>query len=88
MPHFKDENGMPSISNTFSTLAKDSNYVLGVLAQFLRTNCWATSSPAISPKGLKACAKFKRWVAVSLSPKDSIYGFAAVSKNASPNVNI
>ena len=35
MPHFKDENGMPSISNTFSTLAKDSNYVLGVLAQFL-----------------------------------------------------
>ena len=44
MPHFKDENGMPSISNTFSTLAKDSNYVLGVLAQFLNVGgmvmCW------------------------------------------------
>ena len=44
MPRFRDENGMPSISNTFSTLAKDSNYVLGVLAQFLNVGgmvmCW------------------------------------------------
>ena len=35
MPQSKDENVMPDISNTFSALAKDRNYVLGLLAQIL-----------------------------------------------------
>lgn len=44
MPHFKDQEGLPSIRNTFSILYKDRNYVLGVLAQFLNVGamimCW------------------------------------------------
>ena len=44
MPHFKDQKGLPSISNTFSVLFKDRNYVLGILAQFLNVGamimCW------------------------------------------------
>ena len=44
MPQSKDENAMPSISNTFSALAKDRNYVLGLLAQILYVGaqimCW------------------------------------------------
>jgi FHS family L-fucose permease-like MFS transporter len=44
MPQSKDENTMPNISNTFSALAKDSNYILGVLAQILYVGaqimCW------------------------------------------------
>ena len=44
MPHYKDKNGMPSIWNTFSSLAKDKNYVYGVIAQFLNVGamimCW------------------------------------------------
>ena len=44
MPHFKDQKGLPSISNTFSILFKDRNYVLGILAQFLNVGamimCW------------------------------------------------
>ncbi|MDG1686430.1 MAG: L-fucose:H+ symporter permease [Flavobacteriaceae bacterium] len=44
MPQSKDENAMPDISNTFSALAKDSNYVLGLLAQILYVGaqimCW------------------------------------------------
>ena len=44
MPHYEDKNGIPSISKTFSTLANDRNYVLGVLAQFLNVGamimCW------------------------------------------------
>ena len=44
MPQSKDENTMPNISNTFSALAKDRNYVLGLLAQILYVGaqimCW------------------------------------------------
>ena len=44
MPQSKDENVMPDISNTFSALAKDRNYVLGLLAQILYVGaqimCW------------------------------------------------
>ena len=44
MPQSKDENAMPDISNTFSALAKDRNYVLGLLAQILYVGaqimCW------------------------------------------------
>jgi len=44
MPHFKDQEGLSSIRNTFSILYKDRNYVLGVLAQFLNVGamimCW------------------------------------------------
>ena len=44
MPHYEDKNGIPSISNTFSTLANDRKYTLGVLAQFLNVGamvmCW------------------------------------------------
>ena len=34
MPSFKDQEGLPSIRNTFLILYKDRNYVLGILAQF------------------------------------------------------
>ena len=44
MPQSKDENVMPDISNTFSALAKDRYYVLGLLAQILYVGaqimCW------------------------------------------------
>ena len=44
MPQSKDVNTMPDISNTFSALAKDRNYVLGLLAQILYVGaqimCW------------------------------------------------
>jgi FHS family L-fucose permease-like MFS transporter len=44
MPQSKDEGGMPSISDTFATLAKNKKYVLGVLAQILYVGaqimCW------------------------------------------------
>ena len=44
MPHFKDQEGLPSIRNTFLILYKDRNYVLGILAQFLNVGamimCW------------------------------------------------
>ena len=44
MPQSKDENAMPDISNTFSALAKDRNYILGLLAQILYVGaqimCW------------------------------------------------
>lgn len=44
MPQTKGENTMPDISNTFSVLAKDRNYVLGLLAQILYVGaqimCW------------------------------------------------
>ena len=44
MPQSRDENAMPDISNTFSALAKDRNYVLGLLAQILYVGaqimCW------------------------------------------------
>jgi FHS family L-fucose permease-like MFS transporter len=44
MPHYEDKNGIPSISKTFSTLANDRKYTLGVLAQFLNVGamimCW------------------------------------------------
>lgn len=44
MPQSKDENAMPDVSNTFSALAKDRNYVLGLLAQILYVGaqimCW------------------------------------------------
>ena len=56
--------------------------------KFFKTNCCATINPAIKPTGLKACAKFKRCVAVSLSPKERINGFEVVSKKANPQVII
>ena len=44
MPQSKDENNMPNISITFSALAKDRNYLLGLLAQTLYVGaqimCW------------------------------------------------
>ena len=44
MPSFKDQEGLPSIRNTFLILYKDRNYVLGILAQFLNVGamimCW------------------------------------------------
>ncbi|MFD1163725.1 MULTISPECIES: L-fucose:H+ symporter permease [Hwangdonia] len=44
MPQSKDEGGMPSIGDTFATLAKNKKYVLGVLAQILYVGaqimCW------------------------------------------------
>ena len=44
MPQFKDQEGLPSIRNTFLILYKDRNYVLGILAQFLNVGamimCW------------------------------------------------
>jgi FHS family L-fucose permease-like MFS transporter len=44
MPQSKDENTMPNISNTFSSLAKDKNYMFGLLAQILYVGaqimCW------------------------------------------------
>jgi FHS family L-fucose permease-like MFS transporter len=44
MPQSKDEGGMPSIGDTFRTLAKNKKYVLGVLAQILYVGgqimCW------------------------------------------------
>ena len=44
MPNYKDQENMPSIYSTFSDLAKDKKYVLGVLAQFLNVGamimCW------------------------------------------------
>ena len=44
MPQSKDQNGMTNISKTFSTLAKDNKYVLGLLAQILYVGaqimCW------------------------------------------------
>ena len=44
MPQSKDENVMPDISNTFSALAKDRYYVLGLMAQILYVGaqimCW------------------------------------------------
>jgi hypothetical protein len=38
--------------------------------------------------GLKACARFRRRVAVSRGPIDSMYGFALVSRKARPNVRM
>ena len=44
MPQSKDESAMPNISNTFSSLAKDKNYIFGLLAQVLYVGaqimCW------------------------------------------------
>ena len=44
MPQSKDEGGMPSIGDTFSTLGKNVKYLLGVLAQILYVGaqimCW------------------------------------------------
>ena len=44
MPQSKDEGGMPSIGDTFTTLSKNNKYVLGVLAQILYVGaqimCW------------------------------------------------
>lgn len=44
MPQSKDEGGMPSIKDTFTTLGKNKKYVLGVLAQILYVGaqimCW------------------------------------------------
>ena len=40
--------------------------------------------PMSEPKGLKACAKFRRRVAVSLEPKERIKGLAVVSRKANP----
>jgi len=44
MPQSKDANTMPNISSTFSALAKDRNYLLGLLAQTLYVGaqimCW------------------------------------------------
>ncbi len=44
MPQSKDEGGMPSISDTFKTLAKNGEYVKGVFAQILYVGaqimCW------------------------------------------------
>jgi FHS family L-fucose permease-like MFS transporter len=44
MPQSKDESAMPHISNTFSSLAKDKNYIFGLLAQVLYVGaqimCW------------------------------------------------
>tara|TARA_Y100000385_G_scaffold46105_1_gene42714 strand:+ start:1526 stop:2836 length:1311 start_codon:yes stop_codon:yes gene_type:complete len=44
MPQSKEENTMPNISSTFSALAKDRNYLLGLLAQTLYVGaqimCW------------------------------------------------
>ena len=44
MPQSKDKGGMPSIGETFATLAKNAKYVLGVLAQILYVGaqimCW------------------------------------------------
>lgn len=44
MPQSRDEGGMPSIGLTFSVLAKNKKYVLGVLAQILYVGaqimCW------------------------------------------------
>ena len=44
MPQSKNKMGMPDIKNTFSALAKDSKYVLGLLAQVLYVGaqimCW------------------------------------------------
>ena len=44
MPQSKDESAMPNISNTFSSLAKDKNYICGLLAQVLYVGaqimCW------------------------------------------------
>ena len=44
MPKFKDEGGIPSLSKTFSSLFKNSNYVFGVLSQAFYVGaqimCW------------------------------------------------
>ena len=44
MPNFKDPENMPSIFTTFSDLAKNKKYLLGVLAQFFNVGamimCW------------------------------------------------
>ena len=44
MPQSKEVDGMPNIRNTFSTLANDSKYILGLLAQILYVGaqimCW------------------------------------------------
>jgi FHS family L-fucose permease-like MFS transporter len=44
MPQSRDEGGMPSIKDTFTTLGKNKKYVLGVLAQILYVGaqimCW------------------------------------------------
>ena len=44
MPQSKGESAMPNISNTFSSLAKDKNYIFGLLAQVLYVGaqimCW------------------------------------------------
>jgi len=44
MPQSKDEGGMPKIGDTFRVLAKNKNYVLGVLAQIFYVGaqimCW------------------------------------------------
>ena len=51
-------------------------------------NFEATNIPKSEPIGLKACAQFKRWVAVRSSPIDRMNGLAVVSKKANPNVKI
>ena len=43
-----------------------------------------TYDPIIVPMGLKVCAKFSRWSAVSAGPMTAISGFAEVSRNARP----
>ena len=48
----------------------------------------AMAIPDNEPTGLKACARFSRRVDVLLSPNDSIYGLAVVSRNASPKVKM
>ena len=44
MPQSKDENAIPNISKTFSSLANDKNYMFGLLAQILYVGaqimCW------------------------------------------------
>ena len=42
--------------------------------------------PVKEPKGLNACAKLSRRVAVSLWPKAKINGLEVVSKKANPQV--
>ena len=52
------------------------------------TTSEATDIPSNDPIGLKACARFKRLVAVSFEPSERISGLAVVSRKARPNVRM
>ena len=58
--------------NDLETSSKSLKLIILSDCKFFKTNCCATNNPKINPIGLKACAKFKRWVAVALAHSQNI----------------